>query len=100
MAEFNQNHTPIDGPWVETEQSHDEYVRRTSDKGATPGGRDATERHRRTAEAAHRYAGLLRATKKWTGAKRRRRSTRRRPSSTGGLATARNREAARTTQVL
>jgi hypothetical protein len=58
MAEFNQNHTPIDGPWEQSEHSHDEYVRRTSEKGATPGARQATERHRRIAEAAQRRAQL------------------------------------------
>jgi len=58
MDDFNQNHTPIDGPWVQTEQSHDEYVRRTSGKGATAGGSDAMERHRRTDKAARRRAQL------------------------------------------
>ena len=58
MAGFNQNHTPIDGPWEQSEQSHQEYVRRTSEKGATPAARAGTERHRRIAEAAHRRAQL------------------------------------------
>ena len=58
MPGFNQNHTPIEGPWEESEQSHAEYVRRTSEKGATRGERDANERHRRIAEAARRRAQL------------------------------------------
>ena len=58
MAEFNQNHTPVNGPWEQSEQSHEEYVRRTRDKGATPSARNATERHRRIAEAAERRAQL------------------------------------------
>ena len=58
MADRNQNHTPVDSPWEESRQSHDEYVRRTSDKGATGSDRDANERQRRVAEAARRRAQL------------------------------------------
>ena len=58
MGTFRQDHTPVDGPWEQSRQSHDEYVRRTSEKGATEGEREATERHRRIAEAARRRAQL------------------------------------------
>jgi hypothetical protein len=58
MADFNQNHTPIRGPREESEQSRDEYARRTRGQGTTPAERDVHERRRRIAEAAHRRAEL------------------------------------------
>jgi hypothetical protein len=58
MADSIQNATPVRGPHEQTRQSHEEYVRRTRGKGATPSERAANERHRRIAEAAHRRAEL------------------------------------------
>ena len=58
MSGMTQNHTPIRSPWDETEQSHAEYVRRTSGKGSTGAERSDNERRRMIAEAAYRRAEL------------------------------------------
>ena len=58
MGDSTQDHTPIRGPHEDTEQSRAEYARRTSGKGSAPSERDAEERRRRIAEAAHRRAEL------------------------------------------